>query len=60
MRARLLTCTVSAVALAVATSAFAQAPAPAAPEQEVEEIIVTGSRIARRDFVSATPIVTSS
>ena len=59
IRGRLLTSTfiVGAAASAfAATSAFAQT-APAAPGT-VEEIVVTGSRIARQDYVATSPIVT--
>jgi outer membrane receptor protein involved in Fe transport len=47
------------MALIIAAPAFAQAPAPAGGA-EVEEVVVTGSRIARRDFVATSPIVTQS
>ncbi len=46
----------SAVALAVAVAA--QTPAAAQQEAELEEVVVTGSRIARRDYSAPTPIVT--
>jgi outer membrane receptor protein involved in Fe transport len=56
---KLLFATASAVVLtSIAGQALAQAPA-AGPVQ-VEEVVVTGSRIARRDFVSSSPIVTQS
>lgn len=56
----------SATALMWASAAFAQEAGPAidgasdAEEKPAPEIVVTGSRIARRDFVSASPIVTTS
>src|SRR5690606_24938094 len=40
-----------AVALGVAESTYAQ-------QSEVEEVVVTGSRIARRDFEASSPITT--
>ncbi|MFN5615026.1 MAG: TonB-dependent receptor plug domain-containing protein, partial [Brevundimonas sp.] len=41
-------------------TALAMAAAPAAAQEatEVEEIIITGSRIARQDYQAASPIVT--
>jgi len=60
-RKRLLATTVlcGAIApLAMAMPAFAQT-APAAEEAaQVEEIVVTGSRIARPDLVSSSPVAT--
>ena len=59
----LLLCTASALSCAIANAAQAQSsptPAPAAAASEVGEVVVTGSRIARRDFVSTTPIVTQT
>ena len=55
--------TASAAALATAFggAAFAQAAAPAPADAQapaVQEVIVTGSRIARRDYVAESPIVT--
>ncbi|HEY4029294.1 MAG TPA: TonB-dependent receptor [Caulobacteraceae bacterium] len=53
----------SAVLMLPAGAAFAQAaPAGAASDkaQEVQEVVVTGSRIARRDYTSNSPIVTVS
>ncbi|CAN5577734.1 TonB-dependent receptor [soil metagenome] len=47
-----------AIAALFATQSFAQAPAPAETSTQVQEIVVTGSRIARLDYVSPTPIVT--
>src|SRR5215471_21076961 len=44
------------LATAAELAVFAQQPAPQG--QSLEEIVVTGSRIARRDFSSQTPIVT--
>ena len=38
----------------------ADAPAPAPSDTNVEEVVVTGSRIARRDFVATSPIVTQT
>lgn len=50
---------VSALAALFATSSLAQTPASQASSQtDVEEVVVTGSRIARRDYVSESPIVT--
>jgi iron complex outermembrane recepter protein len=50
----------SAVAAAIAglSSGYAQAQEPAAPEQPLEEITVTGSRIVRQDFVANSPVQT--
>ena len=51
----------SVLTLGTATelTVFAQQPAGAQPQQgNLEEIVVTGSRIARRDFQSQSPIVT--
>jgi len=45
---------------AAASDLTAVAPAPAAPPEALPEVMVTGSRIARKDFVSEQPIVTSS
>lgn len=54
---------VSAIALAAAISGGAAAQ-PAAPStgqpQTLQEVVVTGSRIARRDYVAQSPIVTQS
>lgn len=51
---------VSIAALAAATGAFAQdAGGATAAEGPVAEIVVTGSRIQRRDFTSPSPIVTA-
>jgi outer membrane receptor protein involved in Fe transport len=47
------------MALLLAAPAFAQAPSPT-PAAEVDQVVVTGSRIARRDFVATSPIVTQS
>src|SRR5215471_14829253 len=44
------------LATAAELAVFAQQPAPQG--QNLEEIVVTGSRIARRDFSSQSPIVT--
>lgn len=66
-------CGISAMALMIATQAHAQsAAAPAAPQvsdqaqgdaaqdSSVADIVVTGSLIARPDYVSASPVVTMS
>lgn len=55
--------TVAAATLALASAAQAQtAPAQGQPQQEeaaaIDDIIVTGSRIARQDYTSTSPIVT--
>jgi iron complex outermembrane receptor protein len=47
-------------ALAILALAATAATAQQAPQAAVEEIVVTGSRIARRDFVAPSPIVTTS
>ena len=47
-------------AIAITTQAQEPAASPMYGEQELEEIFVTGSRIARPDFESASPIVTVS
>jgi outer membrane receptor protein involved in Fe transport len=54
-RKRLLATSVLCGALLPAVSAFAQT-APAAEAAQVEEIVVTGSRIARPDLVSSSPV----
>jgi outer membrane cobalamin receptor len=47
------------IASIASTSALGQTPPAASSEAvEVEEIVVTGSRIARSDFSSTSPIVT--
>lgn len=59
--------TISVLALAVSTTAFAQEPVPA-PDQnaealsetESEDIVVTGTLIARKDYVSASPVLSTS
>jgi hypothetical protein len=50
----LLLSSISAMALASGVQAQ---EAPASGSADVSEVVVTGSRIARRDFVSASPIV---
>ena len=55
--------TMSSTALAQTTTPEAGASPAAAPDQKpsaaaVQEVVVTGSRISRRDYVSDTPIVT--
>lgn len=65
MKKSLLLGAVSVVSLSCASTVHAQsANQPAAPgptsATTVGEVVVTGSRIARRDFVAATPIVTQS
>ena len=47
------------MALIMAAPAFAQSPAPQTGG-EVDQVVVTGSRIARRDFVATSPIVTQT
>jgi outer membrane receptor protein involved in Fe transport len=54
-RKRLLATSVLCGALLPAVGAFAQT-APAAESAQVEEIVVTGSRIARPDLVSSSPV----
>jgi iron complex outermembrane receptor protein len=54
-RKRLLATSVLCGALLPAVGAFAQT-APAAETAQVEEIVVTGSRIARPDLVSSSPV----
>lgn len=54
-RKRLLATSVLCGALLPAAGAFAQT-APAAESAQVEEIVVTGSRIARPDLVSSSPV----
>ncbi|MGH6780499.1 MAG: TonB-dependent receptor domain-containing protein [Sphingomonadaceae bacterium] len=44
--------------MSLATAAHAQASDP--PESEVEEVVVTGSRITRKDYSAESPIVTVS
>ena len=56
-KAWLLATTICAADLLIAGAAFAQT-APDAPSTAVEEVIVTGSRIARRDYAAESPIVT--
>lgn len=61
MRGTALSTSIFAILAALAAPAHAQsAPETDAPaaETEVQEIVVTGSRIARRDFQAASPIVT--
>ena len=54
----------SVLALFLASGAYAQSAAPAAPDaaastpSAVGEVVVTGSRIVRKDFTSNSPIVT--
>lgn len=55
IRKRLLATSVLCGALLPAAGAFAQT-APAAETAQVEEIVVTGSRIARPDLVSSSPV----
>jgi iron complex outermembrane receptor protein len=58
------TTVIAGLAMAMTTPAFAQTPAPAPAQQpaeeedeaEVEALIVTGSRIKRTEFTSASPI----
>ena len=53
-----VSCLSAAVALGLLQEAkvLAQNPAPAAGDSSLEEIVVTGSRIQRRDFTSQSPI----
>jgi outer membrane receptor protein involved in Fe transport len=65
MRSAILWTTVSTASLALASAAFAQSAEPLGVPADgasgvVEEVVVTGSRIARRDFVSPSPIVTAT
>jgi iron complex outermembrane receptor protein len=43
---------------AIGGSAFAQSAAPAPAAEEVEQVIVTGSRIVRDGFQAPTPVTT--
>ena len=52
-----LLCSVAVLVLGTASEGFAQQP-PASGDKGPEEIVVTGSRIVRRDFTSQSPIVT--
>ncbi len=47
-----------AVVPGAVTSAFAQTPAGPAAEEKGDVVVVTGSRIARQDYVANSPIVT--
>jgi iron complex outermembrane receptor protein len=61
MRTTTLFASISALALMTSGAAYAQTAAPSGTpvdDTTVAEVIVTGSRIARRDYVSASPIVT--
>jgi iron complex outermembrane receptor protein len=65
MRTTTLFASISALALMTSGAAYAQIATPpetgsaqAADSSTVTEVVVTGSRIARRDYVSASPIVT--
>lgn len=56
-----LLCAASTLAVSWAAAAHAQeAPAATPPEEiaQIEEVIVTGSRIVRKDYVAESPIVT--
>jgi len=57
-RQRLLATTTIGGAALMTALAMAAAPAAAQEATEVEEIIITGSRIARQDYQAASPIVT--
>lgn len=59
-RSRLLGSSMFAGAALVAAASLMAAPAMAQDEQQdsVDDIVVTGSRIARQDYVSTSPIVT--
>lgn len=59
LRTGLLGCTAT-IALGVACPAMAQGPEtrPAGPADTVEEVVVTGSLIARKDYTAESPIVT--
>ncbi len=50
----------AALAAGTALPAFAQQSAAPADETVIEEVVVTGSRIARRDLASDSPLVTVS
>lgn len=56
-RARLLCASALAGVVATTAPAFAQ-DAAAVADAQVSEVIVTGSRIARKDYISESPIVT--
>lgn len=58
MRSRLLATTMIGGAVIVAATTFAAAPAVAQEATEVDEVVITGSRIVRRDAVAESPIVT--
>lgn len=53
-------CSTALVAVAAAPSAFAQATGQDEADAAGQQIVVTGSRIARRDYESNSPIVTVS
>ncbi|HEX4095101.1 MAG TPA: hypothetical protein VHX64_00160, partial [Caulobacteraceae bacterium] len=55
-----LTALASTAALAQQAPASGPTPAPAAGSNQVGEVVITGSRIVRRDFTSESPIVTAS
>ena len=57
-RQRLLSSTMIGGAAIVAASMMVSAPALAQEATEVEEIVITGSRIARQDYQAPSPIVT--
>ena len=48
----------AAVALALASSATSVSYAQTKDGNELQEVVVTGSRIVRKDYVSQSPIVT--
>jgi iron complex outermembrane receptor protein len=60
MRQRLLATTTIGGAVLMTALTMAAAPAAAQDATEVEEIVITGSRIARQDYQAASPIVTVS
>lgn len=61
MRYRFMTgCCVSALLMGGAGAAFAQSAQDAGEASTVEEIVVTGSRIVRKDYVADSPIVSVS
>jgi outer membrane receptor protein involved in Fe transport len=55
---RALLCATTSMACLAAGAAWAQAAAPSEESQEVEAIVVTGSRIARQDYAAESPVLT--
>ena len=58
IRPSLLSASISTIVATIALGAIIPAGAYAAAEENLEEVVVTGSRIARRDYDSNSPIVT--